>query len=164
MLKKGITLAIVAVLCIGFSSCAIWRVWKSSTFESNNEPFFDATLTTKDFVFLQLEVTNKTNENIEIIWPKTNYIDASNATNGGFMSGQEVYWEDKDKPINPTIIFPNTKAVKNLYPSVLADWRRRAWNHNWLPLGINGISLTVKVGNQEISRQMIINVVEESRF
>lgn len=160
MLKKVVTLAVVAVLCIGISSFALGRVWKSSTFVSNNEPFFDTTLTTKDFICLQLEVINKTSENIEIIWPKTLYIDASNATNGGFMSGQELYWADKDKPINPTIIFPKTKAVKNLYPSVLAYWRH-GWGYNWLPLGINGISLTVKVGNQEISRQMLIKVVEE---
>jgi hypothetical protein len=165
MARKFVSLALLAFVGLALAGCGLFWVWKSSTFSSNDQPFFDVTLTTTDFLSLQVEVTNKSSENIEIIWPKTSYIDGSNSTNGVFMSGQEVYWEDKEKPINPTIIFPRTKATKTVFPAVLASWHwRRGWDHNWLPLGLNGILLTVKVGDKEISRQMTINVEKTRRY
>lgn len=125
----------------------------------NNDPFFDIELTTTNYVSYDLTIKNKTHEDVEIVWDKTQYIDEKNSPSGGFMFGNESYSEDKDTPKNPTIVFADDSSTKTIYPTPLAYWHwRNGWNHDWLPRGKSGVYLTLRSNGEEIKHRLYVNI------
>jgi hypothetical protein len=151
---KKIFLVILGVALL--VSCSSWR---SDKYVLQTNPVFDAQIETKDFYSFQLTIKNKSNDNIEILWDKTLYIE-SNSTNGGFSLGTETYYEEKDNAIPNMIIFPGETSTRYIYPVTLRYWNR-GWLRNIMNIGKHGIYLTIKAGDKEYREKMIINVVKE---
>lgn len=133
--------------------------WRSDKYILQSNPVFDARIETKDFYSLQLTIKNKSNDNIEILWDKTLYIE-SNYTNGGFSLGIETFYEEKDNVIPTMIIFPGDTVTRYIYPVALRYWHR-GWCRNIMNIGTHGIYLTMKVGDKEYREKMIINIVRQ---
>lgn len=108
----------MALLLTGCTSA-----WKADTFTLKDNPLFDMKLSTTDLLSYNLTITNKTEQEVEIIWDKTIYIDETNGTNGGFMFGNEVDWKDKDKDKikSSTIIFAKESVTKKIYPRAIVN-------------------------------------------
>jgi len=152
---KKLFLVLTLVMVLGLVGCG--SSWKADTFIKNNDPFFDLKLTTSDCISYTLVVTSKTQKDAEIVWEKTYYIDETNATNGGFMFGNETYYEDKDKPKTPSIIFANDSLTKTIYPSYLAYWKR-GWVFGYLPRGRIGAYLTLRANGEEVGHRLYLNI------
>jgi hypothetical protein len=105
-----------------------------------------------------LFIENKTNKDIEIIWDKTAYIKYDN-TNGGFMFEGIVY-KDRNNPKPPDIIFPNSTFSKSIWPNNLVGFYR-GWYHGGMPMGNNGIYLTMKIDNIEFKEKITFNLYQE---
>ncbi len=123
-----------------------------------NNPYYDIKMTTVDYLEYQLTVINKSKSNLEIVWPRTFYIDATNTTNGFLMYDQEVTAEDNLMGRSPTIIFPNEKMQRAIYPKNLAFQRRTYWTHNYLPKGRSGVFLTLKLNEKEFNHRLYITI------
>ena len=133
--------------------------WRSDKYVLQTNPVFDAQIETKDFYSFQLTIKNKSNDNIEILWDKTLYIE-SNSTNGGFSLGTEKFYEEKDNVIPNMIIFPGDTATRYIYPITLRYWSR-GWYRNIMNIGRHGIYLTIKAGDKEYREKMILNIIKE---
>lgn len=153
MKKLSIVLTLIAAFCL--AGCG--KPWKADTFTMDSNPFFDLKLTTTDCLSYNLTVTNKTQKDLEIIWAKTMYIDENNTTNGGFMFGNETYYEDRDKPKSISHIFANDSLTKTIYPSYLAYWKR-GWVNGYLPKGRIGVYLTLRSNGVEVNHRLYINI------
>lgn len=148
---------LVLTLVITFSLVGCPSSWKADTFIKNNDPSFDLKLTTNDCISFTLVVTNKTQKDAEVVWDKSYYIDENNASNGGFMFGNETYYEDKDKPKNPSIIFARDSLTKTIYPAYLVYWKR-GWVSGYLPRGRIGVYLTLRSNGEEVSHRLYLNI------
>jgi hypothetical protein len=113
--------------CFLFLFCLILLTscssWQSDKYVLQSNPVFDAQIETTDFYSFQLTIKNKSNDNIEIPWNKTLYIE-SNYTNGGFSAGTEKLYEEKDNVIPTMIIFPSDTVTRHIYPIALRYWHR----------------------------------------
>jgi len=138
-----------------FGGCS--GIMVSTTHISKDNPYLDFQLKTIDYLSYDLTVTNKTNQNAEIIWDKTMYINENNATNDGFMLGDETNYEDRDHQRKATTVFAKDSMKITLYPSCLANFRR-AWSHNYLPSGKTGVYLIAKVGDEVVTQRLYINI------
>ncbi len=153
-MKKWL-LALTLVIAFCLAGCG--RPWKADTFTMDSDPFFDLKLTTTDCLSFNLAVTNKTNKDAEIVWEKTQYIDENNTTNAGFLFGNEIYYEDKDKPKNISVIFAHDRLTKTIYPSYLAYWKR-GWVSGYLPRGRIGVYLTLRSNGEEVRHRLYLNI------
>lgn len=152
-MKKTI-LTLTFIMALALSGCGQWKV---VPFTLNN-PYYDIKMTTVDYLEYQLTVINKSKSNLEIVWPKTFYIDATNTTNGFLMYDQEITAEDNLMGRSPTIIFPNEKMQRAIYPKNLAFQRRTYWTHNYLPKGRSGVFLTLKLNEKEFNHRLYITI------
>ena len=138
-------------------SCGSWR---SDKYVLQSNPVFDAQIETKDYCSFQLTVKNKSNDNVEILWDKTFYIE-SNTTHGGFSLGTEMFYEEKDNVIPNMLIFPGDTTIRQIYPVTLRYWSRRGWYRNSMDIGKYGIYLTIKAGDKEYREKMIISIIKD---
>ncbi len=152
---KKLILVLILAFAFCLSGCGVMKV---DPFISNSDPLFDLKLTTTDFLGYELTVTNKTKSDVEILWNKTQYIDESGTTNGFFMFGNEVWYEDQAKPKPASIIFANDRATKSIYPSSRAYWSNRSWRYNYLPAGKTGVYLTLRSNGEEIKHRLYVNI------
>lgn len=127
-----------------------------------DNPFFEVSIErSQDWDGYKLTLINKTQDMIYILWDKTFYIDESNTTNGGFMFESDVKWEDKEAVKEPTAFFPNDSGYKIILPKNLATWSgkipwRRGWSHEYVDAEKGGVLLTVRVGEKEIQKRVIM--------
>jgi hypothetical protein len=156
MKKLMLLVALCSVVLLGGCS----GIMVSTTHISKDNPYLDFQLKTIDYLSYDLTVTNKTNQDVEIIWDKTMYINETNTTNDGFMFGDEIYYEDRVRQQKTTTIFAKDSMKKTLYPACLAYWRR-SWSHNYLPSGKTGIYLVAKVGDEVVTQRLYINISYE---
>lgn len=109
-----------------------------------------------------LTIENKTNKNIEIDWNKTLYI-LNGRTSGGFMF-EGIVFRDRNNPKPPDIVFANKSFTKTIYPNNLVSFtsgRGGGWEHDGMPSGENGVYLTVKIGNEEISEKITLYISKD---
>lgn len=143
-----------------FTGCTVWKT--NPSFVKTSNPYFTTKLSTEDFSTMDLSVTNNTDNNIEIIWAKTFYVDQSGGTNGGFTLGKEIHWEEKDLGPYPVVVFPHTDINKQLYPLAHRSWNR-GWHRTTLNMGKHGILLTMKVDDREITEKLFFEVTYEKK-
>jgi uncharacterized protein YxeA len=152
---KKLILWVVLCTVVLLGGCSGFMV--STTHIAKDNPYLDFQLKTVDYLSYDLTVTNKTNQDVEIIWDKTMYIEENNTTNDGFMFGDETFLEDRDRHRKPTIVFAKNSMKKTLYPACLAFFRR-GWSHYYLPSGKSGVYIVVKVGDEEVKQRLYINI------
>lgn len=104
----------------------------------------------------QLKTINYTDEDIEIDWTRTSYIE-NGQTEGGFMRANELYIH-RDLPRNPTIVMPKSMQNMDIYPSALILATNQ---HLPIPEGKNGVYLVMKIGDKEYKEQLYITKIRE---
>ena len=83
--------------------------------------------------------------------------------NGGFIfPGMRAGDRDKAKP--PKIIIADRLFQKEIYPGNLAQMSKMAGGTVYAPMkpGENGVKLTVKVGQKEITEELTVNLSKEA--
>ena len=100
-----------------------------------------------------VEVANKTDQPLEIVWDKTQYVEAGQTRGGVVFEG--IRFMEKDAPKPPGIVLPNGNLSKELVPSINIDFQGgrygRGWHTKPMPRGDVGLFLTVKQGDREFS-------------
>jgi hypothetical protein len=154
---------IVLLSIIVLSGCRNRQViiWKSDpAMQSVSNEYFDAQIIPQDtymgalgdgFNAFLLNITNKTDKNIELNWSKTLYMHHEQ-TAGGFMIEGILYKDRNDYWKVPDILFPGIVFSKVILPSVLVD---RTLNGPMQP-GANGIYLSVIVDGKEFNEKLSI--------
>ncbi len=107
-----------------------------------------------------LIIENKTNKDMEVDWNKTLYI-AQGRTSGGFMFDGIVYAQ-RNAPKPPDIVFKGGTFRKNIYPTNLVEFssgKYGGWRHQNMPQGLNGVYLTLRIGNEEINEKLTTSLV-----
>ncbi|MBQ9035564.1 MAG: hypothetical protein IJ099_06385 [Alphaproteobacteria bacterium] len=104
----------------------------------------------------QLNITNYTDDDIEIDWTRTSFI-TNGQTDGGFMKANELYL-NRDLPKNPTIVMPRATQKMNIYPSTLISAVNQ---HFAIPEGKNGVYLILRIGDTEYKEQLYITKIRE---
>lgn len=100
-----------------------------------------------------VEIANKTDQPLEIVWDKTQYVEAGQTRGGVVFEG--IRFMEKDAPKPPGIVLPNGKLTKELVPSINIDFQGGRYGSGWhttpMPRGDVGLFLTVKQGDREFS-------------
>ena len=105
-----------------------------------------------------ISIENKSQNDIEIVWDKTYYIE-DNRTLGGFMFEGIVY-KDRANPKPPDIIFPATRFFKRLYPNNLVYFYQ-GWYNKYIPEGNNGIYLTMNIKGKEVREKLMLKIIHQ---
>jgi len=106
-----------------------------------------------------LSITNKADKNIEVNWNKTLYI-SSGQTSGGFMFDGVVY-KDRNNQKPPDIVFGNGTLTKTIWPNNLVKYESGqygGWKNEEMPIGDNGIYLSLSIDGKEISERLLVNL------
>ncbi len=69
-----------------------------------------------------------------------------------------VVYMERNSPKQPDIIFANGDFAREIWPNILVDFAG-GWVSSPMPVGQNGIYLTIKTGDKEISEKIIINMI-----
>lgn len=81
-----------------------------------------------------------------------------------------VVYSKRNDSKAPTIVLAGQYYVDNIYPNILAGYRRVGqyggfWENNTIPDGKTGIFLTMRVNGKEVNETLIINkttkIIEE---
>lgn len=102
-----------------------------------------------------LSIENKTDQDIELVWDRTYYLQ-NGQTSGGFMFEGVIYSQRND-PKPPDILFPKKTFNKTIYPNILATFAKY-WRYDQLPDGENGIYLSLKVKDVELREKLTVNI------
>lgn len=164
---KKILFPIIALLI--FTSCAYRQhIWESNpkVQDKKNDVFWvgmGATCGQNQCNSFMLNIVNRTNEDLELIWDKTLYV-KNGHTSGGFMFEGIVY-KDRNNPKPADIIFANEEFVKVIWPTNLVYFDTRkyggGWKHANFPIGENGIYLTIKANNRELHEKLTVSITRK---
>jgi len=106
-----------------------------------------------------LTILNTTDQDIEIDWNKTLFIN-NGQTSGGFMFEGVVY-KDRNNQKNPDIIFGKNIFSKTIWPNNLVSYvsgQYGGWRHTPMSPGENGVSLVIKTKDQELRENMTVDL------
>lgn len=165
MKKKMFNCLFLSLLLIGVG-CATKPVWKSepNTRQVENEYFY-ATMS-PIFMFdgykgFLITILNKSASNIEVLWNKTFYL-YNGERNGDFML-EGMRFSDRKKTKPHDIIVSGRLFSMEIFPSRLAELSSlaKAWIRDSMKPGENGIHLTVKVGQKEMTEKLTLNFSEK---
>lgn len=119
------------------------------------------------YVSFRLEITNKTDTNLEIDWNKTRYIH-NNKTRGVFVFKGIKPEDIKNSTVSPDVISPNGTFSKVISPYKLlarAPLGGRSMDSGImpgiLPTGDNGILLVIWQKGKEITEKLTVNIEEK---
>lgn len=169
-MKKLINLSLLLIILVFFSGCATTLVYTTTTAKNNqNNNMYDISIkagessfTKKDYIFYDsiiIDIENKTNQEIEIIWDKSYYI-YNGQTNGRFILPGMRY-VDRNLPQANDLVLPKSKYIKDIYPSNLVDYSRHissGFYSKHLPAGRQGVYLTLRIGNQIFKEKLLIDI------
>jgi hypothetical protein len=158
-IQRGRVILAFFLFCIGLSmnGCASWK--SIPDVDKRGNAIFDVSLMTTNFQHFTIKVHNKSDKSISVLWDKTLYI-ASGGTNGGFTFGTESYLENTDMIRTPTVIFPGSLMERIIYPTANRSLARRGWDWKYMPLGENGVFITVDVDGKEITEKLLLKIIE----
>lgn len=111
------------------------------------------------YTAFNLIIENKSDNDIEIIWDRTAYIKLDN-TSGGFMFEGIVY-KDRNNPKPPDVVFPKSTFSKRIWPNTLVGFYK-GWYHSGMPMGNNGIYLTLKTNGVEFKEKITFSIYREN--
>ena len=167
-MKKKLLLCVFISLIFVVVGCATSpkKAWKSepNTRQVENEYFYAAI--SPIFIFdgykgFLLTIHSKTSSSIEIEWNRTFYLH-NGERNGDFMpEGMQLRERKKSKPHD--IIISGRLYSLEIFPSNLAylSALAKAWVRNPMKPGENGVELTVKVGQKEMTEKLTLNFSEK---
>ena len=163
-MKRTLQISVLVALSIFLVQCGPKFVWKSNpNMQQASNEYFDATISPiftfdgyKGFI---LYIHNKTPKNLELDWDKTFYL-YRGKKEGDFWFKDIPYGEKKKRRKSNIItgsmfskeIFPNSL----LYLSTIA----KAWVHEPMKEGENGVLLTVKVNGKEVTETLTLYFTE----
>lgn len=107
-----------------------------------------------DIQSYQLEINNKSKNDIEIDWNKTSFIRNGHTDGNVMCSG--VPYADRYSPRNPTIVMAGTNQSIDIYPNRLVYFSGQ-WHHLNIPDGENGVYLIFKIGSKEYREKLLIS-------
>ena len=116
------------------------------------------------FSAFRLKVNNIGNDDIEIDWNKTYFIERGR-TAGTFMFEGIVY-KDRNNQKPSDIVFSKNQFSKIIYPNnyvVLNRGTYSSWGHRGFGTGTFGIYLTLKNNNKEIKEKVFVEIKESIR-
>lgn len=111
---------------------------------------------------LRLTIKNITNENIEIDWGKTLFIE-NGSTSGTFTFDGRFYADKKNREPND-VIFANSTFSKQIWPSNLIKFKKSrysGWEHKDLNLGENGVYITINAGGKVLHESVSVDISRE---
>jgi hypothetical protein len=105
-----------------------------------------------------LTIENKTDNDIDLIWDRTYYLNEGK-TSGGFMF-EGIIYRDRNNPKPPDVVFPKIKFQKTIMPNILAAFSARGvgWYYNAMPNGENGIYVTLIVNGKEVREKLTVDI------
>lgn len=129
------------------------RMVRNYCFDASIEP---APNYHKGFNSFLLRVKNKIDKELTIDWNRSFYI-RDGATNGGIDYQNRCHSNKKE----PDIIFPGGTFVKYIFPDVFLVPVFQGCDHEYLPVGNNGIMLSVICEKKEIHEIMNVQIREK---
>ena len=144
--------------CAGLGPRAPWTSVPDKAMADNS--IFSATI--KPFCTeygcraFMLNIENKTDTNLELDWNKTLYV-SGRQTSGGFMFEGVVY-KDRNNPKPPDVIFGKGSLTKSIWPNNLVHFSSNygGWSNLPMPIGDNGIYLTIIVDGKEMHEKLTV--------
>lgn len=110
-----------------------------------------------------LKLNNDSDNDIEIDWNKTYFID-NGRTNGTFMFEGIVY-KDRNNPKTSDIVFQHSIFSKAIYPNNLvvfnANGSLSSWGHEGMGIGTHGVYLTLLINGKSINKKIYVDVKEQ---
>lgn len=79
----------------------------------------------KEIKEINFSLYNKTSNVMRLIWDESAYIDQDNSSHKLIILGMRYI--ERDKPIPPTVIPPNSKIENIIYPSDYIKWSGKDW-------------------------------------
>ena len=167
----GLTISLIAgcaPVMVSKSEPAI-QIVSNPNFEVQFEPLKQGF---NSFVAFRLTVTNKTNNQLQIDWNKTQYL--YNGRQRGIYVFRGIDPEAiKQQTIAPDIITPQEVFVKTIAPQKLIAYvpmkdqdklavGESAFSGGPVPTGQSGILLVVRKNEQELREQLTVNITEIS--
>jgi hypothetical protein len=145
--------------CVGLTPRAPWT---SAPYQATaDNSIFNATIkpvcTGYGCPAFVLSIENKTDKNLELDWNKTLYV-SGGQTSGGFMFEGVVY-KDRNNPKPPDVIFEKGSLTKTIWPNNLVEFssgRYGGWRNESMPVGENGIYLTIVVEGKEMHEKLTV--------
>lgn len=167
-MKKIFSIALISIIILVIQGCGIS---KSYTYEQpiqENKSNIEVTLTPINPSMIAgysgfiLKVNNNSNDDMEIDWNKTYFID-NGRTNGTFMFEGIVY-KDRNNQKASDIVFSKNQFSKAIYPNNYAVFSTTGgyggWQNNGFGTGEFGIYLTLKVNDKEIKEKYLVKIKE----
>ena len=158
-MKKTLCILVsLSFLAVGIG-CATKQLWMSSpNMEHAANEYFDATIspiyTFDGYKGFNLYIHNKTTGNLEVDWNNTFYLYKGEKQGGFWFKG--IPYADRNKPRPPGIV-KGAPFAQEIYPSsllYLSTYYAKAWIHESMKAGENGIYLTVKVDGKEVAETL----------
>jgi len=161
MKRLTVTFFIVFLFLITGCTRAPWVIKSTPPTRTISSEYYDITITPigyrdgSGFYGFDLKITNKTNEDFELIWDKTYYL-LHGQTSGGFYFGGIFYREVNEHKQND-IIFSKQTFQNLISPSCLVYFYR-GWSRKVFPNGENGIYLTMLINGKEIREKLTVDI------
>jgi hypothetical protein len=110
----------------------------------------------KGYTSFLLTVRNKTDKDVTIDWNRSFYL-RGEATNGGLDYMDRCHVDKKE----PGIIFSNGSFTTYVYPEAFLVEEWRGCDHDYLPVGVSGVMLSVTCGGKEFREKMSVRIRPE---
>ena len=154
MKRLTVTFFIVFLFLIAGCTRAPWVIKSTPPTRTISSEYYDITINpigypNGGFYAFDLKITNKTNEDFELIWDKTHYLFQGQTSGGFYFEG--IFYRDVNEHKQNDIIFNKQTLQKLIFPSCLTYYYRSGWSNKVFPNGENGIYLTMLV-NGKIGR------------
>ena len=155
-------LCVFIFLSLLFVGCATKQLWISTPNmqEASNE-YFDATIspiyTFEGYKGFILYIHNKTSGNLEVDWNNTFYIYNGKKEGDFWFKGIAYADRKKSKPLD---LITGALFLKEIYPNNLlyfSSQYAKAWVHEAMKAGENGVYLTVRVKGKAITETLQLN-------
>jgi hypothetical protein len=161
MKKKLYLFIFLSLLFVGIG-CATKQLWISTpNMQQASNEYFDATIspiyTFEGYKGFILYINNKTTGNLEVDWNNTFYI--YNGKKEGDFWFKGIAYADRKKSKPPDIV-TGVLFTKEIYANNLLYFSpqlAKAWVHEAMKAGENGVYLTVRVNGKVITETLQLN-------
>ena len=152
-----------AVVCIPLLACSNPMTWtRDSTANMKSNKCYDIYVEPLrhvankwGFGSLYIKIKNNTDSEIAVDWNNTYYL-RNGATYGKFY--RYGFIRDKDAPLSSDVIIPNGTLSAEIFPSILIIRWNRGYANEYLPVGENGVYVTVICDGVPIKETASINL------
>lgn len=111
------------------------------------------------YAAFNLTIENNTNNDLEIDWNKTYFID-NGKTSGTFMF-EGIVFKDRNQAKSPDIVFANSSFNKTIFPNNFVEFDQYGWRHVGTGIGEKGVYLTIINGNETIKHKATVKIIQQ---